>query len=77
MHCEGNQGVTQRGICWSTDEVPDLNTDPFSVNGEGTGKFTGLMNNLTPGTTYYVVAYAISNDIQYYSETILEIETDE
>lgn len=53
----GGAEVTARGICWSTNPYPGL-SDPHSVNGTGTGIFTGNLVNLQPLTQYYVRAYA-------------------
>jgi len=53
--------ITSRGICWSTDKNPtvDLTTKTSDgVTGDGTGTYTSTLTNLSPGTTYYVRAYA-------------------
>ena len=49
--------VTERGLCWSTHTYPTLE-DAHIVCGTGLGSFTGQMTELTPGTTYYVRAFA-------------------
>jgi len=54
---DGGGPVTSRGICWSTSANPTTN-DAKTVNGIGTGIFTGSMANLNGVTTYYVRAYA-------------------
>lgn len=58
---DGGEPVTKRGLCWSTNSNPSITECLDStVNGSGTGTFTGLMHGLTPATRYRVRAYAIS-----------------
>ena len=52
-----NMTVTAHGLCWGTNSYPTIG-DSHSYDGRGTGSFTGIMNNLASGTTYYVRAYA-------------------
>jgi formylglycine-generating enzyme required for sulfatase activity len=54
---DGGASVTQRGLVWATTPNPDLN-DFSAKAGTGTGVFTAQLKNLSPGTTYYVRAYA-------------------
>ncbi len=54
---DGGAEVTERGICWGTNENPTLN-DSHLVTGMGTGAFTAMMNELEANTTYHVRAYA-------------------
>ncbi len=56
---DGGGAVTARGVYWSTSENPTT-ANSFTVNGAGTGLFESNMTELTPGTTYYVRAYAIN-----------------
>jgi uncharacterized protein (TIGR02145 family) len=49
--------VIARGVCWSTSQNPTL-ANSFTTNGTGTGTFTSNIHSLTPGTTYYIRAYA-------------------
>ncbi len=61
--CDGNVifddglEVSERGICWGRYPVPDIAGDT-TLNGSGTGKYSGLLKELSPGTKYYVRAYA-------------------
>ncbi|MCJ7685185.1 MAG: hypothetical protein MUO68_12910, partial [Desulfobacteraceae bacterium] len=57
---DGGSEVIERGICWSTSQDPTIAGD-HTVNGVGPGIFAGEMTGLTPGTTYYVRAYAINS----------------
>ena len=54
---ECGQNVTARGLCWGTSSSPTI-SGSHSYDGTGTGSFTGIMTNLSSGTTYYVRAYA-------------------
>jgi len=49
----------ERGVCWSTTDSPDT-SGSHAANGGGIGLFTSVITNLTPGTTYWVRAYAIN-----------------
>ena len=53
----GGAEVTERGICWSTNENPTLNNNHISA-GSGTGEFIAIMDDLQANTTYHVRAYA-------------------
>jgi len=55
----GDPNPTAHGVCYSTTEMPtiaDSTTDEGAAS--ATGAFTTSMTNLTPGTLYYVRAYA-------------------
>ena len=56
---DGGAEVTERGICWSTNENPTLN-DNHVAAGTGTGVFTATMTGLEVGVTYHVRAYAVN-----------------
>ena len=56
---DGGGTVTRRGLVWSTHTNPTLSD--YGVNsGTGTGSFTANMTGLSPGTTYYVRAFAVN-----------------
>ena len=74
---DGGSSVTQRGVCWSTDQNPTI-SDDLTNQGAGTGSFTIVLSNLTLNTTYYVRAYAINevgvaygNEISFLTTTTL------
>lgn len=54
---DGGAEVTERGICWSTHDQPDV-FDFIYANGEGCGQYAVNMSQLDPNTDYYVRAYA-------------------
>jgi uncharacterized protein (TIGR02145 family) len=51
-------GTVTRGVCWSTSTTPTVALTTKTTDGSGTGTFTSSITGLTPGTTYYVRAYA-------------------
>lgn len=57
-HIYGNtESVTAFGICWGTSAEPTLNGSYTEADGP-VESFACYMTGLTPGTTYYVRAYA-------------------
>jgi uncharacterized protein (TIGR02145 family) len=54
---DGNAEITSRGVCWNTQGNPST-TDYKTSDNNGTGAFTSSLTKLTPGTKYYVRAYA-------------------
>lgn len=54
---DGTAEVTERGVCWSTTQNPDLSSNCKAV-GSGLGSFSTSITGLSPSTTYYVRAYA-------------------
>jgi hypothetical protein len=52
--------VMARGVCWSTASGPTT-ADFSSSDGSGTGSFVSSITGLTPGTPYYVRAYATNS----------------
>ena len=52
--------VTARGVCWGTSLSPNI-TGNKTIDGSGTGSFTSNITGLTPGTTYYIRAYATNS----------------
>jgi uncharacterized protein (TIGR02145 family) len=57
---DGGGAVTARGVCWATTANPTTSNNKTS-DGSGTGSFTSSLTSLTPGTKYYVRAYAINS----------------
>ncbi|MHC1775293.1 MAG: FISUMP domain-containing protein [Lentimicrobium sp.] len=57
---DGGGAVTFRGVCWSTSPNPVISGN-HTTDGSGTGEFTSNLTGLTPGTLYYVRAYAVNS----------------
>ena len=57
---EGSSPVTGRGVCWSTSRNPTI-LDSKTNDGAGTGSFTSSITGLSPGTAYFVRAYATNS----------------
>jgi hypothetical protein len=57
---DGGAAVTVRGVCWSTSQNPTT-ANSKTTDGSGTGSFPSSITSLTPGTTYYVRAYATNS----------------
>ncbi len=53
----GGAVVTISGVCWSTSQNPTI-LNSYSIDGTATGAFISAITGLSPGTTYYVRAYA-------------------
>ncbi|MCP4216110.1 MAG: hypothetical protein GY765_15775, partial [bacterium] len=57
---DGGAAVTSRGVCRSTSANPTT-ADSTTSDGAGTGAFASALTGLTPGTLYYVRAYAVNS----------------
>lgn len=71
----GTAAVTEHGHCWATTANPTTSNDKTTAGASPqTGSFSSVMTSLTPGTLYYVRAYATnSNGTGYGSD--MEITT--
>lgn len=67
---DGNAAISQRGLCWSTHENPTIDDSTTMVDSVGTGTFKSEMTKLTPGTLYYVRAYATNAAGTTYGEEL-------
>ena len=70
---DGYSNITERGICWSTDQTPTLENN-FSVIGSGEGYFHKILTNLSPNTVYYVRPFA-TNGVGTSYGPVLTIQT--
>ena len=59
--------VILRGICWSTSPNPTFNDNYVEIE-NGLGSFTASMTDLTPNTTYYVRAFAVTATGSFYGD---------
>lgn len=80
---DGGDTVTERGICWATTTGPTT-SDSTATGGSGTGTFDADLSGLTPGTHYYVRAYAINsagtaygNEVEFDTATLPTVITDD
>ena len=64
---QGGSAVTERGICWSTSPSPSISGN-HAQSGTGAGEYTVNISSLTPGTKYYVRAYATNDQGTTYGE---------
>jgi hypothetical protein len=64
---QGGSTVSERGICWGTEPSPTIDGS-HACSGTGVGEFEISMTNLSPGTTYYVRAYAKNTQGLTYGE---------
>jgi hypothetical protein len=67
---DGGATVTERGFCWATSEDPTLADDNMAATAGGLGSFNVSIENLDPGTEYYVRAYATNSNGTEYGENI-------
>ena len=66
---DGGAIVTSRGVCWNTTGNPTI-SDNKTNDGSGSGSFKSKMTGLTPGTKYFVRAYAINDAGISYGEQL-------
>ena len=69
VSADGGAEVTERGMYWSEGSIPNINGSHVT-NGNGMGTFATSIASLTPGTTYYVCAYAINSVGISYGEVV-------
>ncbi len=63
--------IYNRGLCWSNNLTePNINEDNQYVEGFGDGSFTIYLGDLTPGTKYYVRAYATNSAGTGYGDVV-------
>jgi hypothetical protein len=59
---DGGSAVSQRGVCWSTNDNPNIDVDSYTSDGEGTGLYSSVIESLDGcGVTYKVRAYATNS----------------
>jgi hypothetical protein len=60
VYDSGGDSITTKGICWSLTDNPTI-ADYKTMDGTGAIPFLSNMSGLTPGTKYYVKAYATNS----------------
>ena len=73
----GDSEVSKMGFCWSsTEELPDLSDESSNLgDAEKVTSFSGEITGLTPGTQYYIRAYATNSYGTSYSDETLTFTT--
>ena len=66
---DGGLDVIAYGVCWSKTHNPTV-ADAHTIDGTGMGEFTSVLTNLSPGTVYYVRAYATNSAGTSYGEEV-------
>lgn len=66
---DGGADVTARGVCWGTSANPTTGGSK-TTDGTGTGSFSSNLTGLTPGTKYYVRAYATNGEGTAYGNEV-------
>jgi hypothetical protein len=66
---DGGAPVTQRGVCWSTNQNPTLANNNLII-GSGLGSFNDTITGLSGNTTYYVRAFATNSSGTAYGNQI-------
>jgi hypothetical protein len=66
----GASAVTARGVCWGPAINPDT-SGYHTTDGSGTGVFSSAMAGLSPGSTYYVRAYATNSQGTAYGDNVM------
>lgn len=66
---DGGAAVTARGVCWSENENPTT-ADSKTIDGEGTGNFSSQLEGMSPGTMFFVRAYATNAKGTAYGNSI-------
>jgi uncharacterized protein (TIGR02145 family) len=67
---DGGSTITEKGIVWDTNSNPTILLSTKTSDGSGLGSFTSSITNLTPGTKYYVRAFATNNSGTAYGNEI-------
>lgn len=65
----GFTSITSVGVCWNTSSSPTTSNNK-TIDILTGNSFTSNLTGLTPGTTYYVRSYIVSNGTTYYGNEI-------
>ncbi|KMQ50751.1 polysaccharide deacetylase [Chitinispirillum alkaliphilum] len=67
----GTTNPLSHGFAWSTEQYPTISNDTIDIGTVSeTGIFSSVLTDLTPGTLYYVRAYAIDSKGTTYSSQV-------
>jgi uncharacterized protein (TIGR02145 family) len=67
---DGGAEVTERGVYFGTTSNPSTGGTKVAAASAGTGVFTCSLTSLTPGTLYYVMAYATNTSGTTYGTAV-------
>lgn len=67
---DGGEEISARGICFSTDSLPDIDDQVVLAEGIELGNFTCSMNRLISDTSYFVRAFATNSNGTGYGLTV-------
>ncbi len=67
----GDSPITARGICWSTTDNPSITDNVITDPATTTGEFISIIEGLTPGTIYFVKAFATNAAGTSYGDLIV------
>jgi len=76
VNAEGSSPIDDRGVCWSTESMPDI-SDSKIYSGSGTGEYIAILTGLTPQTTYYARAFASNSAGTTYGDEITFTTTED
>lgn len=66
---DGGSSITARGVCWSESSNPTI-LDAHTSDGTGMGTYSSSLSDLSPGTLYFVRAYATNNQGTTYGNEV-------
>ena len=58
---DGNDDLTQCGLCWSVNPNPTVSLSSKVILGNDTGTYLSIIKNLNRGTKYYIRAFATNS----------------
>ena len=61
IESEGISPVTEKGVCWSTNQNPTIN-DNLIIEGSGIDNFTSNLENLDANKNYFIRSFATNNE---------------
>lgn len=67
---DGGAAISERGVYFGTTNNPSSGGTKVAAAAGGTGAFTCNLTNLTPGTLYYVMAYATNSSGVSYGSAV-------
>lgn len=74
---EGGGAIIEKGVCWSSTIQNPTTSDSKTTDGPGAGSFTSTLTGLSPGTPYYVRAYAENSAGTAYAGNVESFTTEQ